>query len=138
MPQRQRIVGNAAVVEDRKEDDAVRKASRGSTAEKAIPQRQRNAGNAAVVEEGEKGNAVRKASRGSTAEKAIPQRQGNAGNAAVVEVRRRDCGGGDAGDGLPGAIKKFKKTTKNFRSYGNFDYICGKVDSERYEAETYS
>ena len=32
----------------------------------------------------------------------------------------------DADDGLPGTIKKFKKTTKKFRSYENFDYICGK------------
>ena len=91
-----------------------------------MPQRQGNAGNAAVVEEGGKGNAVRKACRGGAAKKAVPQRQGIVGNAAVVEVRRWDCGSGDTGDGLPGSIKDFKETTKKFRSYGNFDYICGK------------
>ena len=34
---------------------------------------------------------------------------------------------GDGADGLPGCIKKFKKTTKKIRSYGFFTYICLKT-----------
>ena len=52
MPQRQRIAGNAAVVErGRKENVAQVVCSRGIV-RKAMPQRQRNAEIAAVVEEG--------------------------------------------------------------------------------------
>ena len=52
MPQRQRIAGNAAVVErGLKENVAQRGCSRGLV-EKAMPQRHRNAEIAAVVEEG--------------------------------------------------------------------------------------
>ena len=52
LPQRQRIAGNSAVVEEEQDGNAVQKACSSGAARKAIPQRQRNAGNGAVVEEG--------------------------------------------------------------------------------------
>ena len=61
MPQRQGNAGNAAVVEEGEKGNAVRKACRGSTAEKAVPQRQGIVGNAAVAEGGQKVNAAQKA-----------------------------------------------------------------------------
>ena len=52
IPQRQRIAGNAAVVERDRRDNSVQRACSKDTVEKAIPQWQRIAGNAAVVERG--------------------------------------------------------------------------------------
>ena len=63
VPQRQRIAGNAAVVEEERKDNAAQKACREGAAENAVPQRQRIAGNAAVVEEERKDNAAQKACR---------------------------------------------------------------------------
>ena len=52
MPQRQRIAGNAAVVEEEQDGNAVRKVCSRWSVRKAMPQRQRKAEIAAVVEEG--------------------------------------------------------------------------------------
>ena len=52
LPQRQRIAGNSAVVEEEQDGNAVQKACSRGAARKVMPQRQRNAGNGAVVEEG--------------------------------------------------------------------------------------
>ena len=52
LPQRQRIAGNSAVVEEEQDGNAVQRACSKGVVRKAIPQRQRNAENAAVVEEG--------------------------------------------------------------------------------------
>ena len=69
IPQRQRIAGNAAVVEGGRRGNTVQRACSRDTAEKAIPQRQRIAGNAAVVERGRRDNSVQKACSKDTAEK---------------------------------------------------------------------
>ena len=50
VPQRQRIAGNAAVVEKGRRHNAAQMACSKGVVKKAIPQRQRIAGNAAIAE----------------------------------------------------------------------------------------
>ena len=85
LPQRQRNVENAAVVEEEQDGNAVQKACSRGAVRKAMPQRQRNAENGAVVEEEQDSNAVQKACSRGVVRKTMPQRQRNAENAAVVE-----------------------------------------------------
>ena len=69
VPQRQRIAGNAAIVEEGQRDNAEQMACSKGAAKKAIPQRQRIAGFAAIVEKERKDNAAQRACREGTVKK---------------------------------------------------------------------
>ena len=89
-PQRQRIAGFAAIVEEERKYNAAQRTYSKGAAENAVPQRQRIAGNAAVVEKGQRHNAAQMACSKGAAKKDIPQRQRITGFAAVVEKERKD------------------------------------------------
>ena len=85
-PQRQRIAGFAAVVEERWRNNAVLRACSKGVAEKTAPQRQRIADYTAVVERKRKGNAAQRVCCKGDALKAPPQRRPRHGHPAVTII----------------------------------------------------
>ena len=91
VPQRQGIVGNAAVVvREWKRDAAQEGCSRGA-GENAVPQRQGVGENAAVVVGGRKRDAAQKGCGRGGEEDAVPQWQGIADFATVVVGAGEKC-----------------------------------------------